>query len=461
MSSGGNNNQPVKLARVLGLPALVIYGLVLIQPTAPMPLFGVAAAKADGHVATLILIGMVAMFFTALSYGRMANVYPSAGSAYTYVGRELHPSLGYVTGWSMMFDYVMNPVICVIWCSKATADLGVMPLVPLQAWFLFYALLFTSLNLRGIKASAQTNNVIAGGLFIVIIWFLVVAVRYLIQHPPAGTADWIRPFYDPGTFSLSAVSSGAALAVLTYIGFDGISTLAEETHNPRRNILLATVLVCIITGVLATVQVYMAQMVWPEPASQFPSLENAFAHVAKRAGGQTLFSVLTVALLVASMGSGMGAHLGAGRLLYGMGRDSAIPKRFFGHLNPRTHVPSYNIILVGGIALVGAFLLDLNKSGYDRGAQLVNFGAMVGFMGVNLSALTHYFIRGHNRRWHHLVVPLLGFSICFYLWVHLSPMALIIGVSWLLLGLLYGAWRTNGFRKPLTIFKGDEAGADM
>src|ERR1041385_9558132 len=117
------------LKRALGLPALVLYGIILIQPTAPMPLFGVAYQTAHGHVVTLILIGMVAMLFTALSYGRMANAYPSAGSAYAYVSREIHPAPGYLTGWSMMFDYVMNPIICVIWCGKATVDLGV-PYIP-------------------------------------------------------------------------------------------------------------------------------------------------------------------------------------------------------------------------------------------------------------------------------------------------------------------------------------------
>src|SRR6266446_1647505 len=159
------------LKRVLGLPALVLYGIILIQPTAPMPLFGVAADKAHGHVVTLILIGMVAMLFTARSYGRMANAYPNAGSAYAYVSREIHAAPGYLTGWSMMFDYVMNPIICVIWCSKATVDLGVLHGLPVQVWFVVYALLFTGLNLRGIEASARTNIILASGLGVVILLF--------------------------------------------------------------------------------------------------------------------------------------------------------------------------------------------------------------------------------------------------------------------------------------------------
>ncbi|MCX6262706.1 MAG: amino acid permease, partial [Bacteroidia bacterium] len=138
------------LKRVLGLSSLVLYGIILIQPTAPMPLFGAAASLARGHVVTTILIGMVAMLFTAISYGRMANVYPSAGSAYSYVSREIHPSLGYFVGWGMIFDYVMNPIICVIWISKASMNL--IPEIPFFVYAIAFTCLFTAMNLRGIEA---------------------------------------------------------------------------------------------------------------------------------------------------------------------------------------------------------------------------------------------------------------------------------------------------------------------
>ena len=432
------------LKRTLGLPALVLYGIILIQPTAPMPLFGAAAEKAQGHVVTVILIGMVAMLFTAISYGRMANVYPSAGSAYAYVSREIHPAAGYFVGWGMIFDYVMNPIICVIWCSKAAMNF--IPEIPFAVYAVLFAVLFTVMNLRGIEASSRTNAIIATGLSVVIVLFLGAAVRYLWRQPPAGLAGWTQPFYDPKTFSFSVVSGGAALAVLTYIGFDGISTLSEEVHNPRRNILRATVLVCLITGVLASIQVYAAQLVWPE--TKFPDTDTAFCYVAGKAGGQWLFMTVNLALLVATIGSGSGAHLGAGRLLYGMGRDNAIPSRFFAAINPRTRVPSNNIILVGALTLIGAFTLT-----YSLGAELLNFGALIAFMGVNASAFVHYFLRGERKTFWHFLPPVLGFVVCFYLWYNLGPKAKIAGLCWLAAGVLYGAWRTSLFTKPLPFAK--------
>lgn len=433
-------NSTTGLRRVLGLSSLVLYGIILIQPTASMPLFGTTVNLAHGHVVTTILIGMVAMLFTAISYGRMANVYPSAGSAYTYVSREIHPALGYFVGWGMIFDYVMNPIICVIWASKAAMNL--IPEIPFIIFAVAFTALFTGMNLRGIEASSRTNSIIATGLGIVIILFLGTAVRYLFVHPLTSASDWTKPFYNPETFSLPSLSAGASLAVLTYIGFDGISTLSEEVHNPRRNILIASVLVCLITGLLASIQVYTAQLVWP--GTSFPDQDTAFCYVAGKAGGQWLFNVVNFALLVAIVGSGMGAQLGAGRLLYGMGRDNAIPNKFFGAVNSRTQVPSNNIILVGIIVLIGAFLLT-----FPLGAQLLNFGALIAFMGVNASSFMHYFIRNEHKTFGHFIVPVLGFTICFFLWVNLGHIAQIVGLCWLISGVFYGAYRTSWFRKPL------------
>jgi len=450
-SSNFSSNSKPGLKRALGLSSLVIYGIILIQPTAPMPLFGAAVNLSRGHVVTSVLIGMVAMMFTAISYGRMANAYPNAGSAYTYVSREIHPALGYFVGWGMIFDYIMNPIICVIWISKAAMNF--IPEIPFPVYAIAFTVLFTVMNLRGIEASSRTNYIIAIGLGIVIVLFLGAAIRYLFINPPVDAAGWTRPFYDPQTFSFSAVSAGASLAVLTYIGFDGISTLSEEVHNPRRNILIASVLVCIITGVMASIQVYAAQLVWP--GTSFPDQDTAFCYVAGKAGGQWLFLTLNFALMVATLGSGSGAHLGAGRLLFSMGRDNAIPSKFFAAINPRTHIPSNNIILIGVIVLIGSFILT-----YPLGAQLLNFGALIAFMGVNASSFVHYFLRKERKTFGRLIVPVLGFTICLYLWLSLGIKAKIIGMCWLTAGVLYGAYRTSWFRKPLLFFRNeDENGA--
>src|SRR5499427_6809155 len=338
------------LSRSLGLWNLVIIGIILVQPTAPMPLFGVVQQEAHGHVVTTILIAMVAMLFTAISYGRMARAYPSAGSAFTFVGREINPALGYVTGWSMVMDYILNPMICIIWISQQAHVFA--PGIPYWAWAILFAVLFTGLNIQGVKTSARVNSALAALMGVVIAIFFVAAARYIFGHPHDEPGFFTRPFYDPQLFDARAVLGGTSIAVLTYIGFDGISTLSEEAENPKRNILLATVLVCLITGVLASIEVYAAQLVWPG-AEPFPDVDTAYVSVAGRAAGAWLFALINITLLVATVGSGMGSQLGAARLLFGMGRGNALPKSFFGVIEPKRRIPQNNVVLVGLLAIAG------------------------------------------------------------------------------------------------------------
>ena len=446
MSSASTTNAPgtVGLRRALSLWDLILYGMIVIQPTAPMPVYGVMSQRAHGHAVTTVLIAMFAMLFTAIAYGRMARAYPSAGSAFTYVGSEIHPALGYVTGWSMAMDYMLNPIVCTILCSKFA--LNFFPGVPYPVFVVFFISLFTAMNLFGIRTSARINEILAAGMGVVILIFLAAAARYVLHTPHDGLAFFTRPFYDPQTFNTSAVLGGTSLAVLTYIGFDGISTLSEEAENPRRNILLATVLVCLITGALASVEVYAAQLVWPG-AQPFPDVDTAFVHVAGRAAGAWLFLLINITLLVATIGSGMGSQLGAARLLFGMGRSNALPKSFFGVIAPKRRIPQNNVMFVGVLALAGTAVLS-----FERAAELLNFGALLAFMGVNAASFTRYFLRGRQRTLGNFLPPILGFTICLLLWLNLSRPAKIAGVIWMLLGIAYGAYRTRGFRAELVTF---------
>lgn len=439
------NTQPVRLHRSLGLFELMVMGVIMVQPTAPMPPFGAISAGARGHVVTTVLMAMFAMMLTALSYGRMARAYPSAGSAYTYVARELHPALGYFTGWSMLLDYLVNPLICVIWCSKAL--MGLFPGTPYWMWAAAFAVLFTGLNLRRIQATARTNELLTAAMGAVILWTLGACARHVLRLPELDAARFLTPFFDPVRFSWPSLSNGASIAVLTYIGFDGISTLSEEVKEPRRNVLRAMVGTCFIIGVLSAVEVYAAQLVWPA-AEPYPDVDTAYLHIAGRAGGRILFQTLSWTLVVATIGSASGAMLAGARLLYGMGRDNAIPKGFFGYLHPRTRVPSRNVVLIGALCLAGAFTMS-----YQTGAELLNFGALIGFTGVNVSSLVHYYIRKRDRHWSHLAAPAAGALVCFYLWLSLSVIAKIAGFAWLVFGVAYGAWKTGGFRRGIISFE--------
>jgi putrescine importer len=453
-SSTSTGSEVLHLDRALGLWNLIVIGMVIIQPTAPMGIYGVISNTAQGHVVTAILIAMIAMLFTAISYGRMAGVYPSAGSSFTYVGQEVHAAFGYIVGWAMVMDYLLNPLICTAFCAKAA--MNIFQGLSYYAWILIFAVFFTWINLRGIKTSAKMNEALCAGMLLVVVLFLGSVLRriWIANH---DSGFFTHPFYDPRTFQPSSVFAGTSVAVLTYIGFDAVSTLSEEAKDPRRNILLATVLVCSITGVLSGLEVYAAQLVWGSKLFPTNYVESAFAIISRQVGGAVLFQIVNFTLLVANMGSGMGSQLAAGRLLYGMGRGNAIPRSFFGAIDPNHHVPRNNILIVGGVALLGAGILEfystqLGGGAYAIGAEALNFGAFIGFMGVNVAAFVHYVLRGKSRRASDVAVPLLGFLICAFIWIHLSRPAFLLGTLWMVAGILYGAFRTRGFRSKLITF---------
>jgi putrescine importer len=430
------------LQRALGLWDLVFYGIVLITITAPLPIFGIISNQARGHVATTILIAMVAMLFTAVSYGRMASVYPLAGSAFSYVGRSISPSLGFLTGWGMVMDYMLNPILSTIWSSKAM--MNILPQIPYPVFAVFFTLLFTSLNLRGIKTSARNNQILVIVLSVIVLIFLFYAIRFVLNTTELTHRQLIKPFYDPQTYSLPLVLTGTSIAALTYIGFDGISTLSEEVKNPRRNILLATVLVCLFTGIIATIEVYVSQLVWGEWGN-FPDIDTAFVFVARKAGGNTLFHIMNISLLFSCIGAGIGSMLGAARLLYGMGREDAIPRKFFGVIDSKRFIPRNNVLFVGATTLVGVFVLS-----YQLTAEMLNFGAFIAFMGVNLSVFFHFFIRGKSRKFINIVPPVIGFIFCFLIWINLRIQAQIAGSIWILIGMIVGFIKTKGFRKSIS-----------
>ncbi len=288
---------------------------------------------------------------------------------------------------------------------------------------------------------------------IVVVIFFAFVIRFLWGIHAYGAAFFAQPFYNPQTFSLRGVFHGTSIAVLTYIGFDGISTLSEEAENPRRNILLGTVLVCLITGVLSSLEVYGAQLVWGPNLFPPDKVESAFPLVARQAGGFFLFHLVNFTILIANVGSGMGAQLAAARLLYGMGRSEALPRGFFGAIERKRRIPMNNVILIGAVALVGAFFIS-----YERGAELLNFGAFIAFMGVNVAAFVRYFWRADKKRWADFAFPLLGFAICFFIWLNLSRPAKIAGAVWIAVGIAYGAVKTRGFRFDLVRFEMPEEG---
>ncbi len=447
MSTTENAAPPPRLKRVLGLWDLIYYGIILTSPIAVVPMFGEAQVLSHGHAVITLLAAMVAMTATAVSFGRMATVYPSAGSVYTYVSRGFSPFFGFVVGWAMFLEFLIQPLQNSLYAALTIQRLA--PAIPFPVLSALAVGFMTLLCWFGIRTTARTNQILLAIMSFVMAAFIVQAIWYIFSHQHWQGLVSTQPLYDPRTFSVRAIAAGTALAAVTFIGFDGVSILAEEVENPRRNVLLATVLVCVFTGLFAAFQVYLAQRVWPDYQT-LVNPETAFMDVARVVGGYRLFAGFGLVLLISSLACGLAGLLGAVRLLYGMGRDNLLPKKIFGHLSPARGNPSYNVLIVGALAYLGSLTVN-----WEKAVEVLNFGALMAFMAVNVAALRHFGfskeLAGKRSLLLDVISPALGFLFCLIIFLNLQESTLVVGAVWLIVGALYLLLKTKGLGQSVEI----------
>ncbi|PYT34109.1 MAG: APC family permease [Acidobacteria bacterium] len=431
-----------RFKRVLSRGDLILYGLVILTPTAPYPVYGIVQQVSQGHAALSYLVAMVAMLFTAASYGKMSGAFPSAGSTYTYAQRALNEHVGFLAGWAMMLDYFLIPLLSVIYVAL-TAE-RVLPQIPYYGWAALSTIAITLINVRGIRVTARASTAMMIIMSACALLFIWLAARWVAGSAGLGGLVSASGFYRPESFALRPLMLGAAIATLSYIGFDAISTLAEDTLRPERDIAFATVTVCVLQTIFCVATVYLAALAWPDYQS-FPQTETAILDIGRRIGGPWMVGCLTFVLVVAGLASALTGQAGASRLLYGMGREGVLPRSIFAYIDPRYSTPTRSIYLMGAISLIGAMAVR-----FQLAAELLNFGAFVGFILVNLSVVRHYYIRLGERRgvclFTNLLFPLAGALVCSYVWMSLTGKAKLVGFGWLLAGVLYLAVLTRGFR---------------
>lgn len=431
--AGGAGKSESGLRPVLSLWALVLFGLAFVGPTAPYTFFGVGAAESHGHFAMVYLVAMIAVSFTAASYGKMAAAFPEAGSTYAYASKAIHPVMGYLAGWVMILDYILMPMLCVIIVGATSHKL--VPAIPYSAWVIVTSFAITAINLRGIEMTSRATTIFNAILAVSIVWFLVAAVWALTHGVGRGTLVSAEPFYAPGSFSWRLVMGATPVAVLSFLGFDGISTLAEDAKDPEKNVARATILVCFIAGTLFILQTYLGQLIWPDYTT-FSPVETAFSDIGRKIGGAGLAYLIALLVVAQAWASGIASQASASRLLYGMARDGKLPHAVFGYLHPKLRTPTYSMVLMEAIAMVAGLLLDL-----DKAAELVNFGACAGFMVVNLSVIGLYAVRrreyGGAGIWKFVASPTIGFLVCLWIWLSVSPLAMKVGAVWSLAGVAY------------------------
>lgn len=434
--------------KVLGLGSLVIFGLAYMAPTVVFNYYGPLSVASNGMYPTCIAITAVAMFFTAFSYANMSREFQKSGSAYVYVQQSLNPHFGFATGWVMLLDYLLLPMICIL--AVAIYMETYIPVIPAWAWVIIQVVLLFIVNAAGISVAAKVDTVIVGAQLLMMALFVVVGIITIIKGGIGGTANGLldgTAFYNPDVFELRLVLYPAAIMCVSFLGFDAVSTLSEEAKNPVRDIPKAIVLTCLGAGLIFTLIGYIAQAMWPVGYQELQDPDAGIFELLVQI--QTVPHMDLMFLVVDNIGSVACALSGQAaviRIMYNMGRDNILPKKVFGHMSGKG-VPVYNLAIVGAIGLVALFFTD-NILG---GVELVSFGALTGFILVNIS-VPFYFLkkkgeRGGKAIFNYGVLPLIATVICAYLWLNMATTAKIVGVIWLAIGIIILAIKTRGFRQ--------------
>jgi putrescine importer len=428
-----------RLQRTLTLGSVTLFGIAYMTPIIVLGTFGILAQSTAGMVPAAYLAALVAMFFTAMSYGRMAAAFPVAGSAYSYVRKAISPKLGFIAGWAVLLDYLFLPMA--IWLIGAAYLASAFPSIPQWIWVLAFIGITSAINIIGLKLANGINALLMLIQFLVLIAFVALCVHYV--GGDASTPLWsIKPFFN-GDMQMPLIMSGAAIACYSFLGFDAVSTLTEETRDPRRTIPRAIMLITLIGGLIFVGVSYFVQIA--HPSFQFDSVDSAAYEIARNIGGDLFVSVFLIGLIVGQFASGLSAQASGSRLLFAMGRDGVLPKSFFGTLHARFGTPVNSILLCAVVALL-ALKLDVTTS-----TSFINFGAFLAFSLVNLSVIFHYWIGGEKKGLRELVLflifPFIGLVADLWLMVSLDHLAVYLGLSWLAIGVVYLAVLTGGFRR--------------
>lgn len=440
-----------ELRRGMGLWDVVLYGVLFMVIIAPHSIWGLVQQDALGMSTLVYIVGFIAIFFTALSYVRMSNKFPIAGSVYSYVQRGINPHVGFISGWLILLDYCITPALLYV----MVANWGTM-LVPNSPWYLWvivFVVFNTFVNIRGISMTRGIDFVIFAVEILAVIAFIALGCNFIMGGGGAGEFN-ADPLWQPGKVDAHFLAAGISIAALNFLGFDGISTLAEETNEPQKNIgrgiliALGLIIVCFVA------QTYIASLVQPDWQSWSPEhAENAWFYGCEMIGGELFRNIMLIINIVAiGIANIMNAQLAASRLLYSMGRDKVIPS-IFGKVHPKYQTPWVGAIFIGAVALVLSLVLTMADL-----ATLVNFGALASFIMLNFAVFWYFFIKEKKRYSFgnivkYLICPWLGILILGYVFTGFDVMTYIMGVSWFVIGFIICAVKSKGFKEVPDAFK--------
>lgn len=436
-----------ELKRTLTLKDVVLYGVLFMVIIAPQSIWGEIQVASGGMTPLVYIIGFIAISFTALSYLRMSNRFPIAGSVYAYVQRGINPHVGFIGGWLILLDYLFVPSL--LYTMVANWGVELIPGSPWWLWIVVFVIFNTIVNVRGMEMTKGVDYVMFIVEIIALIAFIYLGVKYVLNGGGYGHMA-TEPFYQPGKVDAHFIATGISIACLSFLGFDGMSTLAEETVQPEKTIGKAILIALSIIIVVFVAQTYVAALILPD--WQNTDMATGFFDAAEAAGGPIFRKILLVVNIVAiGIANIMAAQTATARMLYGMGRDGVIP-RIFGKVHPKYQTPYVSALIVGIASCFIPLILSMSQL-----VRLVNFGALASFVLLNFAVFLFFFIkekqRGAGAVVKYVICPWLGIIILAYVFTGFDKMTYIVGIVWLIIGLIIGAVKSKGYKEVPEAFK--------
>ncbi|KKE78221.1 APC family permease [Oceanobacillus caeni] len=431
----------VKLKRTLTVFPLIVFGLAYMAPTTVFSTYGVVAEITRGMVPAAYIVALIGMLFTAYSYGQMVKAFPISGSAYTYSQKAFNSHVGFIVGWVILLDYLFLPMINGLLIGIYLN--AYFPQVPFPVWLIAFISLITVVNIVGVKVATKVNILLISCQFLIIVLFSILSVRGVMNGLGSGTLLMSSPFVN-GEVPFELVMAGASILCLSFLGFDAVTTFAEETVDPKRTLPKAIFLIAMIGGGFFILVSYVSHIVFPNFGS-FQDADSAALEIAFYIGGNLFQSIFLAGYITGGIASGLSSHASVSRLLYAMGRDGVLPKKIFGYIHPKFRTPALNLLIVSVFTL-SALFVDLVQA-----SSLINFGALVAFTFVNLSVVVHYYIKGKRRTGmdtvKYLILPLIGAAFTAWIWTSLDQHAFLLGLGWFAIGVVLLLIITKMFTK--------------
>lgn len=437
-----------ELRRGMHLTDVILYGVLFMVIIAPQSIYGEIQLASGGMTPLVYIVGFVAISFTAMSYMRMSNRFPIAGSVYSYVQRGINPHVGFIAGWLILLDYLFVPSLLLV--MVANWGVALIPGSPWYVWVIVFVVFNTFVNIRGIQMNRMVDWVIFTVEILALIAFIALGTNYILGGGGAGGFK-LDPIYQPGKVDLHFIATACSIACLSFLGFDGMSTLAEETVQPEKTIGKGIIIALCIMVVVFVAQTYIAALIQPDVNAVDPEME--FFNTAMLAGGQVFYKILLVVNIVAiGIANIMNAQLASARLLYSMGRDGVIP-RIFGKVHPKFQTPYMASLALGAASLILPLFLDMATL-----TRFVNFGALSSFVMLNFAVFLFFFIKEKKRNSvgdivKYLICPWCGILILAYVFTGFDVPTYIVGCVWLVIGLVIGAVKSKGYKEVPEAFK--------